>query len=380
MDKRLKVPRLAAAAAMSVALGALPPVAGAATPIGDHFTIGGFGTLGGVVTNSDEGQYGRDRQTGGADKTPALDVDSNLGVQLDGKATDWLSGTVQVLSAKREDLGFKARIEWAYARVKPLDDLSIRGGRMATPAFLVSDSRNIGYANNWVRPPNEVYALNVFHNFDGGDITYRRAFGAVAVSVTGLAGKTQFRLLGVDATGDDLRGLNLQIDVDWVTLRAGRIKTKVMVPAFNTETDRYSFTGYGFTVDHDDIFVQAERVQRRSSGRGAVVDSNGWYAMGGYRFGPVLPYLIVSRTAPTVAASPFHLTGTQHTTALGFRWDAFKSADLKFQIDRIDTSGTAGASFTTPLVPLPTPGPGPGPRAAVTRIVTAFSLALDFTF
>ena len=356
---------------------ALTPAARAVTPIGEHLSIGGFGTLGGVVSNSDAGQYGRDRQTGGADKTPALDVDSNIAVQVDGKVNSWLSGTVQVLGAKREDQGFKPKFEWAYVMVKPLDGLALRGGRMATPSFLVSDSRNIGYANNWLRPPNEVYALNLFSNFEGGDISYRRSFGPVSFTLTGLAGKTTFRPFGTEATADTLRGANLVVDTDWVTLRAGRVQAKVSVPSGGTFRDPYTFTGFGATVDRDNVFLQAEWVKRRTGQLPAATDATGWYAMAGYRVGSVLPYAILSQATP-IADFPFHLSERQRTTAVGARWDAFKSADLKFQIDRVDTSGTRGLSFTSPLA-----APAfPGARAFGQPVgkVTVFSLALDFTF
>ena len=70
----------------------------AATPLGDNFSFSAFGTLGAVATNSDEGQYIREFQAKGATKSPSALVDSNLGLQITGKANDWLSGTVQTRS------------------------------------------------------------------------------------------------------------------------------------------------------------------------------------------------------------------------------------------------------------------------------------------
>ncbi len=378
MDMKTKFPHLILAGATALAFGGVSLAARAATPLGEYLTVSGFGTLGGVVTNSNEGQFGRDRQAGGADKHPALDVDSNFGLQVDAKATSWLSATVQTLTAKRDTLGFATRIEWAYVLVKPLDGLSIRGGHFQTPAFLVSDSRQIGYANNWLRPPNEVYGLNAIDSFDGVDATYRRGFGPVSLSVTGIAGSSKFRVIGFDGKGDRLRGLSLQLETDWATLRAGRVTANAAVEGIATFDEPYSFTGYGVTIDHGNLVAQAEFVQRRSSKSSDVINSDGWYVMGGWRFDKLLPYAILSRTAPKVADFPAHASNTQRTAAVGLRWDAFRSADIKFQIERIDTSGTTGISFTTPT--LPATGPGPAPSGTVNRPVTAFSVALDFTF
>lgn len=363
------------AAAATLALAAHTPAAQAATQLGDYFSIGGFGTLGAVRTNTDDAQFGRDRQNGGATTSPALDVDSNLGVQLTGTATPWLSATVQVLTAKRDLSNVETKFEWAYVLVKPLDGLAVRAGRMPTPVFAISDSRNIGYANNWVRAPNEVYALNVFRNFDGADATYRLPIGSQSISLTLFGGKTTFRPLGVDAKGDDLRGINLVWETEWATFRAGKALTNVSIPAFNQVGDGYSFTGYGVLVDRNDIVAQAELVHRRSAGQPGGTNAQGWYLMGGYRVGAVLPYAIVAQTRPTVDSS-FHLSGNERTTSLGVRWDAFSAADLKFQIDRVDPSNTQGISFTTPALPFP----GPKQSSALTHSVTAISVALDFTF
>ena len=131
-------------------------------------------------------------------------------------------------------------------------------------------------------------------------------------------------------------------------------------------------------MDHNDIIAQSEFVERRSSKSPTVIDSDGWYGMGGYRLGAFVPYAIYSRTW-RVTSHPFPiLQGAQKTAALGLRWDAFASADIKLQVQRVDTFGTLGVSFTTPELP-PTPF-GPPLPAPVTNPVTAFSVAVDFTF
>lgn len=330
-----------------------------------EFKFSGFGTLAALKTNTDEAKLGRDRQITGADKQASLDVDSNLGLQVTGTATPWLSATVQVLAAKRDEDKIEPKVEWAFVNLKPFEGLTARVGRMAAPVFAVSDSRNIGYANTWVRAPNEVYGLNLFRNMEGADVTYRTTLGPVAVSATAIAGKTKFKVLfGADATGEDLQGLNVLLESDWVNLRLGQVKTKVAVPAFFVTNDPYTFTGIGATVDRNNVVVQAEFVTRRSATSPDLVNADSWYVMGGYRLGAWLPYAIVSHTKPQTPTSPILLSAQQKTTAIGFRWDAFSSAAIKFQIDRIDTNRTQGVSFSGP----------------VTSPVTAATASVDFIF
>jgi hypothetical protein len=167
--------------------------------------------------------------------------------------------------------------------------------------------------------------------------------------------------------------LNTQWESEWVTLRAGRVWGEVSVGT----TDRYTFTGFGATFDRNNIFLQSEYVTRRSECCASVVNANGWYALAGYRFRPFMPYVSFAKAEDSMP-SPFHLTNPQSTVAAGVRWDAFKSADLKFQVERVNTYGTSGISFSTPEVP--NSGFGPPVIAGITRPVMVFSLAMDVVF
>ena len=53
----------------------------------DHFTFSGFGTYGGVITDTDQADFRRDLQTDGADKSLDTGGDTNIGVQLNVQAT-----------------------------------------------------------------------------------------------------------------------------------------------------------------------------------------------------------------------------------------------------------------------------------------------------
>jgi hypothetical protein len=349
----------------------------ASTPLGDYVTFSGFGTLGMVQTDTDGAQFVRDREPAGATRHPSFNVDSDLGLQLTAQPTKWLSGTVQTLTEQRSDVNLSTEVEWAFIKVEPLDGLALRGGRMALPMFTISDTRYVGYANTWVRPPDEVYALALLDRFQGADASYRLPIGSTALSVSVLAGTSFFYGTGSTAKENvgDLKGANAQWESEWVTLRAGRVRGEVAV---GSSGDRYTFSDLGVLVDHSNIVAQAEYVMRRSESLPDLVNANGWYVLAGYRLKTVLPYAMYASTRP-LRDSPIHLSGEQSTLAAGVRWDAFKAAALKLQVQTVDTHGTEGVSFVTPSASAPA-GPGPGPAQPVSRPVAVISVSVDVVF
>ncbi len=338
------------------------------------FSFNGFGTVGAVRTNSDEAYFVRFGQPRGATTSPSLNVDSNLGLQLTANPTKWLSATVQVLSRARAGDHIEPEAEWAFVKVTPLEGLTVRVGRVEMPLFAISDFRNVGYANTWVRPPNEVYGLGFLKNLDGGDISYRIPLDSTSLTVSALAGKSRMKTWGFDFQVKDVIGLNLQWETDWGTLRLGQVKSSVQIPGIVPPTSTYTFTGVGVTVDRNNLVGQAEYVMRRSEEYGDLVDANGWYMLGGYRYKEWLPYATYAKTKPGNPGAPGHLSGAQSTVALGLRWDALKSTALKFQLERINPQGTEGISFT-PRVPVGVVAP---PLRA--GHVTAVSVSADFVF
>ncbi|MDH0864395.1 porin [Mitsuaria sp. GD03876] len=364
--------------AASVALAAAAMNSHAVTPIGDYLTFSGFGTLGYVRADTDQGQYRREFQQKGADKSGSLLVDSNLGLQLTATANDWLSATVQTLTAERDDDKLSTRFEWAFVKVAPVEGLSVRVGQMNVPNFLVSASRRIGYANTTLRPANEVYGLDLLSGgLRGADVSYRLPVGDNKFTATVLGGRSKAGPTDVDS----LRGVNGVWDGNWYTLRLGYVEAKpdlpgelqALLPAGQSLSDaKYQFSGFGFTVDRNDVVMQGEFVKRRYKLFNTLIAADAWYLMAGYRMGAFLPYAQVAQVRPAKDA----VTAPQRTLSAGVRWDAFSSAALKFQVERVDTRGTAGASFITAPV-LTAIGPLPGP---ITRPVTTVSASIDFAF
>jgi len=311
---------------------------------GIDFSVHGFATAGGVVTNTNDAVFVRGAETSGADKTPTENVDSNLGVQATARFNSWISATVQVLE---DSSVLTDPIAWAYLKIDPLNNLSIKVGKIEMPVFMISDSRDIGYANTWVRPPNEVYALSLNEELKGGEIAYTLPVGPTHVTFTAYAGNSSADPLGTFVKSWDVHGGEVRWESDWVTLRAGYLSEQNdLAPLIGVDLhDKYTFSGFGAQMDHDNIVAQAEWVKRTSAGYPTIADATGWYVLGGYRFGKVLPYLSYATTSKNDIPAPENLSGNQNTKAVGVRWDFLQSADIKFQFERVDTKGTQGISF-----------------------------------
>jgi len=348
MSKRSVFRRSIAFLALSACLASVH-----ATELGDHFSLSGFGTIAALKTDTDDARYVRESQTKGASDSPSFGTDSDFGLQLNAKANDWLSATVQTVTKRRAKTYNATQVEWAFVKVEPVAGLSFRAGRMAMPTFAFSDSRNIGYSNPWLHAPNEVYGIAMVDRLDGADLTYAFGVAGGSLKTTVLAGRSEYST-DLDVFVPDLvetmdvnhvRGVNLAWENDWLSLRAGRIQVRAGLPSVAGGGEaKNTFDGVGATINHNNFLFQTEYVRRRGERKvSRQSDTDAWYVLGGYRIGQFQPFVGYAKLDPTRDADV--VNGRQTTTSLGVRWDFHRSMALKAQWDIVDTHGTNGVSF-----------------------------------
>lgn len=360
--------------------------------------ISGFGTAALTATNTDQAEFGRPNQARGATTHATTGVDSNLGLQADYTVNDWLSLTGQGLVRKQAQDDYGAELSWAFAKAKVSSDVSVRVGRVGLPAFMISDYRNVGYANTMLRPPMEVYSQNLFDTIDGADITWQHTYSDTTYTAQFAVGHNKTDVIGgLNTTGDRMKALNLVAEHGPLTVRFGRVtgllsvnksSLPLLLSALNafsagyhlpraaqlaTELDvhdkKATFTSLGASLDWNNIVVQSEFAKRKTDAY--LNDTTSWYVMGGYRFGKILPYYTHAKitidgspdttlTCPagypascgTAAAA---LSGTaanlrytglgqgeQQTDSIGVRWDFRNSVALKVQLDHVRPSKSYG--------------------------------------
>lgn len=372
------------------------------------FSLSGFGTLGVVGTDTDGAEYVIPSQLRGADKSWSGEVDSKLGLQGTARFNKQFSATVQLLSKQNGKGSFTPQIEWAFAKWQATPGLALRAGRMGGPFFAVSDFRDVGYANTWLRPPIDVYGQVPVSHFDGADVTWQTTVAGKALTLQAIGGKSSSYVEGTKVEIDSLIGFNATLElIDGLNLRLGHVTGKLTVnsPTLNQlvgvlrqtpfasvgnqldpNDKRASFSGLGLTYDAGDWLVLAEYTKRKT--QTFIPDTTGWYTTVGYRIGSFTPYVTFSRlktdssnvdnTIPaSVVVGGLPLSAVvdgsiaaqstpQKTVALGVRWDAWRNVAVKAQFDSIRTTG-AGQFYRAE----------PG---FANKRVNVFSLAVDFVF
>ncbi len=358
-------------AAVSLALVLCAGTAGAAT-----VDVSGFGTAGFTITDTDKAEFVRGSMPKGADSSGDVGLDSIAGVQATVHLTDRISGTSQMLLRRLHEDSFELDVPLAFLKAQINKEFAVRLGRVQLPVFLVSDFRQVGYANTWIRPPVEVYGQVPIDSVDGADVLYSGSVGSVSLSGQAFYGRTDVDLGSSDVSVKDFWGVNFSASFGPLTLRAARVEDKLTLESPQADAllnglrqagfsayanelavvDRKSeFTAFGALLDWHNVIVQAEDTSSKLGGFPA--DTSGRYVLAGYRIKKFTPYAMyaerevdsarsssvvpaVGPLIPLAAGVNALIAGTeQTTTSVGVRWEAADSVAVKFQYDYVDPEG-----------------------------------------
>lgn len=285
---------------------------------GSAFKISGFGTAALTATNTDDAEFTRGAQARGAGKSARTGVDSALGLQVDGKVNDWLSLTGQgVVHKSGIDDNYGADLTWAFAKAKLSEEVSVRVGRLGLPVFMISEYLDVGYANTMLRPAQEVYSQVPAGSIDGIDVTWQKTISETSFTAQAAIGRTN----ADDAVVSSEKAVNFVVEHGPFSARLGRAEGNLTLKFAPVQT-KVSFTAIGLAMDWNNIVFQSEAAKTQSFGTSA----KSWYTMAGYRFGKVLPYYNHAKLSRADG---------QSTDSIGVRWDAFRSAAIKFQFDHV---------------------------------------------
>lgn len=392
----------------AIAAAVMSACGGSIAADGPEFKFSGFGTLSAVHSNDENSDFvGSIFQPNGAGKTNSWSFgpDSKLGGQINAVFNPQWSAVLQVVAQHQHDNSWNPMVEWANVKYQATDKLSLRLGRIATPSYLLSESRFVGYANPWVRPPQEAYSVLSITNNDGIDGTYRSQIGSANNTFQIYYGTSTAKIPGnAEVKGNPSWGLNESIDIGSLTLRAGytSVKLDTDIPSFAPLftnlailapdlASKYPPNGLdlsalavGASYDPGDWFLMSELVEFK--GDSFLSDSTSWYVSAGYRFGKFTPYVTLGGTKahvePVAPGGLFNIndglntalysaTPTQKTASLGIRWDFMQNMALKAQYDRIKTGDKSTGRFR---IDQGSTAFKPGTS------VNVFTVALDFVF
>ncbi len=286
------------------------------------FSFGGFGTVGVVHSSEKNADFQNSIfQANGVGRSYNWDmnVDSKLAVQMTAHFTSQLSGVVQLISEQRYDGAYMPLVEWANLKYAFTPDFNIRIGRTVLPAYLISDSRKVGYANPWVRPPVSLYTLVPITNSDGIDTSYRFRAGPFTNTVQASYGQNQILAAqGENGRARKIWGIYDTLEYGAATFHVAYQRLNLTIPAANLLFNNYrmfgpvgnaiadkydvdhkqvTFMGVGASYDPGQWFVMAE--VGRQTAKAFIGDQTAWYVTGGYRVGSFTPYATYSHLKTT---------------------------------------------------------------------------------
>lgn len=297
--------------ALAVA-AALPSVASAV-----DFSYNGFSTAAYTTSDTDDALVGYAGQPEGIDSEGSYKFDSKLGAQVTAKFNEMVSATVQGVAYTDLTGDFEPRLDWAYLKLQPLQNLSFRAGYLRAPTYMYSDSIFIGYSNVWVRAPLEVYGLGPVYQMRGADVTWSTQVAGFSVSVNPYYGDTEVETATGTLDVPHWGGLVTTVQRGSFQARIGYSKydfgnaTASLAPALNalraipasacdacaSEADKLDLEAtdvenYSVGVQYDDgaNFLATEYAAKDTGGSYIVPSRTGAYVTYGRRFGGLMPY------------------------------------------------------------------------------------------
>ena len=315
-----------------------------------EYRFNGFGTAG--ITHlggEDDGRsFGINGQTTDSWRGDQL---SKLGGQIQYGLTDRLGLTVQA-TLKPEQDSWKGNLEWSYLSWAAADGLTLRAGRLRTPIYMYSETLDVGFAQPWLRLPDEVYSQVQLSNYEGGDILY-----SLPVDIGSLA----FQLAGGQALKRNLFAMDELHDIDYKkifaanvslatddfgTLRLGYAEADIDtdlsasviapggVPAnidfLRLDRRKGRFTSIGYQYD-DGTWLSSNEWTRNNTEGDQQGNIDAFYLMAGRRFGDLLVHLTYAQLDED--------NGRQSSWTYGANYNLAPTVVLKGEYKRVDTRG-----------------------------------------
>ncbi len=388
----------------------------------------GFGTLGAYKGSSSVAGVRTDqKQSIYSLQEWRFDGDTQASIQATLNPMGKLKGVLQLISKKDVDGTNRPSVEWAYVAYPITSEIDFKIGRTVAPIFLMSDYRNLNYAQTTARPQSEIYQVNPITFQDGATARWDKKVGSGMMQVEGFWGKTKVSVPGGTVDLNRVKGLSLKWSQDSWAVRGGYSWYDANLSAPGVEAsikflqslsplacancasviaNTAPITGIKATIatlaaSYDDgVWIGQAEWAKRDTNTVIITSVTGWNLLGGYRVGDYTPYVgvgsyTIDSSKPTFAPGPYaplalkaqlnylnaSYLGTGDSTrdviSVGVRWDLAKNFALKLQLEQMKmkyplVGGSTGyQTYPTSLLGVPSGFDGR---------VSMLTLNLDFVF
>lgn len=144
----------------------------------DDLLISGFGNISAFKSGSKDFGFIYDLTKEGLYDEWSLKTGSSFGLQLNAHLNDSFSFVLQGVVQDKINNNLNNSINWAFIQYKASSALAMRAGRIATPIYMLSEYRNVGFAYLWTKPITDFYSSIPITYIDGGDITFNYQLGS----------------------------------------------------------------------------------------------------------------------------------------------------------------------------------------------------------
>ncbi|MEW5681416.1 MAG: hypothetical protein AB1780_03475 [Pseudomonadota bacterium] len=327
-----------------------------------NYSVNGFGTIAvgkvvsGDVNNANYVSYQcpcfiTDYNNGGIyedDEGWRFDQESRLGVQLNVNFNDKLSFVTQVMARAVDS---ELSLEWAYLSYQLSDKFTLQAGRKRIPLYFYSEFQDVGFAYNWLRPPQTLYGWEA-SNYNGANIRYNDNVRDWSLTANLYAGKETvdnapyndlYDVVSQDSKWDKIRGLDVELNRDWFTARLIYMTSENSATerpdsnAFYSPPTEQTVVGLSLNADFGDWFVLSEMNvnKREDKADSLTIRSPATMLAVGYRTGNWTPFVSWSRfwdkSNNLDLYEPERFTDTSFT----LRYDLGASSAIKAQINRL---------------------------------------------
>jgi len=332
--------------------------------------INGFFSAGGSATNTSADYLVPNHGT--IDNHFNFASNSLVGLQFNADLATHLQIVTQFVADGDDTNGnvaYRVNAEWAYLRYVVSPSYQVRVGRFRLPAFLYSETEQVGYSYPYFQLPNEVYRLVPFNNVNGVDMIYRYTIGHTGwtfmlqpyyganTSTFTIFNAASPNGINVNFNEEDVKGIVASFSNPNFELRGtyDELRLTGYIPGGATlfSSDSTTFYSAALKWTMGDFLLIGEYANRDTPSQIASLRS--YYGSLGWRFGKFTPLFTYAHLKTTnasellISPATSEVAQDQQSYTLGFDYTLNSNLAIKASVSQITPlNGSFGLFNSSP--------------------------------